>query len=378
MKTKPSTLIKRPSQIRAFITLTKFAVLAAMRNPATLAFGFIFPIVFITVFGLLGNGATTIKLGVPSTVSDQHPLVTALGRVEVVKLTRSSQAELSDLLRKGKVDAVLLVDIPESVAEEASTAPRQYRAVLETTSGNPAGAAAATSVVNGVVSQLNLRLAGITYPPIELTQRQVAGQQSRYIDFALPGQIGFSLLSTAIFGTVFGFIALKRELVLKRIFATPTLPLTLLTAQGTSRLFWALMQTIVILAVGVLAFKFYLPNGWLTFAQMLLLSAIGLIAFLGFGFFMAGLANDENSAGPLVNIVTLPQFLLSGVFFPTDNFPTWVQPLANNLPLSYFNVAMRHITTEGGHLVDSWPYIAGLMAWGAVMYLLAARTFRWS
>ncbi len=139
----------------------------------------------------------------------------------------------------------------------------------------------------------------------------------------------------------------------------------------------ALVQTLLILAIGVIAFKFYLPHGFITFLELLLVSAIGLIAFLGFGYFFAGLANDENSAGPMVNLVTLPQFLLSGTFFPTDSLPTWLQPIANNLPLSYFNIAVRKITTEGGHLPDTTPYLIGLIIWGAAMYLLAARTFRW-
>ena len=107
------------------------------------------------------------------------------------------------------------------------------------------------------------------------------------------------------------------------------------------------------------------------------MSAIGLVAFLGFGYFMAGLAKDENSANPMVNLITLPQFLLSGVFFPTDGFPEWVQPIANNLPLSYFNQAMRDIATEGMHIIDVWPYILGLFAWGGIMYILAAKTFKW-
>ena len=137
------------------------------------------------------------------------------------------------------------------------------------------------------------------------------------------------------------------------------------------------MQTLLILALGIFVFKFYLPHGYITFIELLFLSALGLVAFLGFGYFMAGLANDENSAGPLVNLITLPQFLLSGTFFPTDSLPVWIQPIANNLPLSYFNMAVRKITTEGGDITQTVPYMLGLIAWGAVMYLLAAKTFKW-
>jgi len=246
-----------------------------------------------------------------------------------------------------------------------------------TVSANPQQSGTITSVVTGVVDKLNLQLSQITDPPITLKREEVSNRPVRYIDFALPGQIGFSLLSTAVFGTVFGLIYLKKSLVLKRMFATPTKALTILLAQGTSRLIVALLQTILILAIGVLVFKFYLPHGIITFLELLLLSTIGLVAFLGFGYFFAGIANNENSAGPLVNLITLPQFLLSGTFFSTDSFPSWVQPIANNLPLSYFNAAIRKITIEGGTLTDTIPYMLGLLAWGAVMYILASRTFKW-
>jgi ABC-2 type transport system permease protein len=93
--------------------------------------------------------------------------------------------------------------------------------------------------------------------------------------------------------------------------------------------------------------------------------------------FLSGLADDENSAGPLVNLVSMPQMLLSGVFFSTELLPNWLQPIANNMPLSYFNQAVRKITTEGGSFMDTLPFIFGFMAWGVVMYLLALKTFKW-
>lgn len=214
-------------------------------------------------------------------------------------------------------------------------------------------------------------------PAISYNQKEIEGRKPRYIDFALPGQIGFSLLSTAIFGTVFGLIYLKKALILKRMFATPTKAMTILLAQGTSRLIVALAQTVLILVLGVAVFQFYLPHGIITFIELLILSAFGLVAFLGFGYLIAGLSSDENAASPLTNLVTLPQFLLSGTFFSTDLLPKWVQPVANNLPLSYFNMAVRKITTEGGTLTETWPYLLGLLIWGAIMYILAARTFKW-
>lgn len=363
--------VRKPSQLRAFWAITKYATLAAARNKATLAFGFIFPVAFVSVFGLLGNSSTSVKLGLDDATYRDNPVVQALSAIDVVELRYGNTIELRDEVEDGTLNGLVSIEDTSQPQQAPS-----YQVTI-VTANNPTTSGPTLSLLQGVIDKINLQLAGVNDPAIELTQQSIDSRSSRYIDFALPGQIGFALLSTAIFGTVFGFISLKRTLVLKRLFATPTQPLTFLAAQGASRLFWALLQTIVIVAFGVVAFQFYLPHGWVTFIELLVMSVIGLIAFLGFGYFMAGLANDENSAGPLVNLVTLPQFLLSGVFFPTDNFPSWVQPIANNLPLSYFNQAMRDIATEGAHLTAEWPYVLGLLVWGGAMYLLAARTFKW-
>ncbi len=133
----------------------------------------------------------------------------------------------------------------------------------------------------------------------------------------------------------------------------------------------------LILAVGILAFGFQLANGWATALEILVLVVIGLFAFLGFGLFIAGRTTDENAASPLTNLFTLPQFLLSGVFFPTDAFPSWVRMIADVLPLTFFNAAMRQIATEGAGLQDVLPAILALCAWGVFSYVLAARTFKW-
>jgi ABC-2 type transport system permease protein len=361
---------KNLNQLRAFFTMMKYFFLAQTRNPATFAFGFLFPVVFISIFGLIGNATPPITIGLPTESNLTNPITNMIKESKFVKIQESSQAELEQKMKQGKLSGIISV-------EPSSQKPLLYVIKVVTSQANPQEAAGVNSFVRGLADQTNLKMAGVNDPPVKVVQSEISGRQFRYIDFALPGMIGFSLLSTALFGTVFGLIYLKKALILKRMFATPTKAITILLAQGGSRLIIALLQTLLILAIGIIAFKFYLPHGVQTFAELLFLSTIGLTAFLGFGYFFAGLANDENSAGPLVNLVSLPQFLLAGTFFPTDSLPSWIQPIANNLPLSYFNMAVRKVTTEGGDITQTLPYILGLLVWGAVMYILAARTFRW-
>lgn len=364
------TRFSKPHQLKAFFVMTKYFFLAQTRNPATFAFGFLFPVVFISIFGLIGNSPEILTIGLPSNTNLNNQIIKTVEKQKFVQTTIAPESQLELSMKQGKLSGIISVN-------QSSQNPSHYNVTVITSVANEQEAAGVLALLNGIVDQANLRTAGVTNPAIVIKQQQLAGQAQRYIDFALPGQIGFALLSTAIFGTVFGLIYLKKALVLKRMFATPTRAMTILLAQGGSRLIMALLQTLLILILGIVAFKFYLPHGWITFAELIFMSIIALTAFLGFGYFMAGLVNDENAAGPMVNLVTLPQFLLSGTFFPITSLPTWLQPIASILPLSFFNAAVRKITTEGGDFYQTIPYLIGLVIWGAVMYILAAKTFRW-
>jgi ABC-2 type transport system permease protein len=350
-----------PNQLRALGALSLYPLIAMTRNVSTVAFGFLFPLVFLVVFGLIGERGSSLRLGI--TPSDTRlPLYGPLAQVPGLEFVEADERELDRRLQLGKLDAI--VDIEGD------------RVLLRVNSASPQ-ARIARLWVQAALDQLSLRAAGLTNPPYSLEVREVFGRRDRYIDFALIGQIGFAMMSTAIFGTVFGLLYLKKALILKRLFATPVHGITILLGQGLARAVIVLLQTALILVVGVVAFQFQLANGWITLIPMLLLTMLGLLVFLGFGLFIAGRTNDENAASPVTNFFTLPQFLLSGVFFPTDVFPPWLRMIADVLPLTYFNGAMRQIASEGAGLTDILPAVLGLCVWGVLSYALAAKTFKW-
>jgi len=350
-----------PRELRALGALTFYPLIAMMRNLSTFAFGFLFPVAFIGVFGLIGGSAPSTRIGIdPSDASS--PIVQALEQAPGVVLVRADRADLERQLHLGKLEGIVT--------------PRGSEVQLELNTSSPQSSISRLWM-QSVVDQLNLRAGGVSVPAYRLVVGEVEGRRDRYIDFALPGMIGFALLSTAVFGTVFGLLFLKKTLILKRLLATPVRGITILLGQGLARLVVAILQAVIIVGVGVIAFGFQLANGWATFVAMMLLSALGLLVFLAFGILIAGRTNDENTASPLTNLFTLPQFLLSGVFFPTDVFPSWVAVVAGILPLSLFNSAMRQIATEGVPLTDILPTLLALCAWGVVAYALAARSFKW-
>jgi len=138
-----------------------------------------------------------------------------------------------------------------------------------------------------------------------------------------------------------------------------------------------MMASVVIVIVGKVFFHYTLVHGLITFLQIILLSFIGLIVFMGYGFIVSNVAKNESTIPPLANLFTFPQFLLAGTFFPIDVFPKWLQFICNLLPLTYFNNAMRAIAFEGESLMSTWKDVSVLLIWGVLLYAVAIKVFKW-
>ncbi len=211
----------------------------------------------------------------------------------------------------------------------------------------------------------------------KVNETTIQGREYKYIDFILPGMLGFSLLSSGVFGTAFVFLSLRLTLVIKRFFATPVKRFSIVLGEALARIVFALLGALFIICIGHYVFSFTLIHGFITVLNMLLLSAIGLIIFMGFGFIISGVAKNESSVPPFSNIITLPQFLLSGTFFSTTAFPTWLQAISRVLPLTHLNEAMRKVAFEGASLTDVSHQLLILGIWFVGIYVVAVKTFKW-
>jgi ABC-2 type transport system permease protein len=235
------------------------------------------------------------------------------------------------------------------------------------------------SVLNGVIAGMNQKYFANnqTVATVDATIKQIPGRAYKTIDFILPGQLGFSLLSSGVFGVAFLFFNLRQQLVLKRFYATPIKRAYIVLGEALSRVIFQLLTAIIVIGVGHFAFGFTLVHGVTTFATIMLLSFIALILFMGFGFIVSGLAKNESTIPPFANLFTLPQFLLAGTFFSVEAFPSWLQPICNALPLTHFNNAMRNIAFEGASLAACSKELLILGLWIVGVYAVAFKTFKW-
>lgn len=362
------------SQLRAMLAITKASLKAIFRSPSTVVFSLGFPLIFILVFGFVGEGAVSVKIGIDRATDTSNHVFHALSHVGSLKLvTNESESQMIADMKKGRLTAILNI-IPRQPDPEKYP---YYELHVLTSSAGADKIQLLQSILRDVIARAN----NIVYkdnPTVGTVVTQtVPGRAYKSIDFILPGMLGFSLLSAGIFGTAFLFFSLRQTLVLKRFFATPVSRSYILLGEGLGRLIFQVLGAIVIIGIGYYFFGYTLIHGFETFLIMLLLSAFGLIIFMGFGFVVSGIAKNESTIPPIANLVTLPQFLLAGTFFPIDVFPSWLQPVCRIMPLTYLNDALRKIAFEGARIWDVGPQILVMTIWGVVIYAAAIKVFKW-
>lgn len=359
------------SQSRALWAITKASFKAIFSQPSSLFFSLLFPIVFILIFGAFTNqGPSPSKVSFDASSDTTLEIFDTLKQAGFLKIVSYSDTALRNAdLKKGKLDAIIF--LKKGVD---SSSPAQI--ILQASEAS-AGA-------------LNRLSRSVDYAALKLQAKQqnlprqytisadiTPGKKYRSIDFILPGQLGFSVLFSTLFGIAFIFYNLREQLVLKRFFASPVKKLNILVGIGASRLFFQIISVVVLILFGHFFLNFTLVHGALTFLEMLVLSLVMLFLLMGVGLIISSIAKNDTVIPLMINVFGFPQMLLSGTFFPIDVFPKWMQTLCELLPLTQFNNAMRKISFEGLHLYDCWKEIGYLGIWIIVVYFIVSKIMRW-
>lgn len=360
------------SNLKALMALTKASLQSTMKSPSAIVFTVAFPLIFILVFGFLGSG-NLFKLNVVKApdIDTNNNLYTALVATDAIRWVEPEEDNVNDILSNGDIAAVLNI---QPVTTDSTT---KYKILLTAAEAQKDQAAQLKAIVKNALQSTDSVIQARTNAIAHVDVQMAEVREFKKIDFVLPGQLGFSLLAGSVFGTAFIFLNLRDTLVLKRFFATPVRKYIIVLSEGLARMIYQLLGAVIIIMVGYFAFDYTLIHGILTFIELIMLCSLGILVFMGFGFIISGIAKSTNTVPPLSNIVTLPQFLLAGTFFPIEEFPKWLQPFCKILPLTYLNDALRRVGFDGAGLWDIKIDILILIIWGVVLYAVASKVFRW-
>jgi ABC-type multidrug transport system permease subunit len=337
--------------------LTLARVRESIREPGVLFWVFGFPILLSVGLGLAfrGRGPEPVVVGlVEGAGADALERALVADHIEVKRLDEAS-ARLK--LRAGKV---ALVVIPGATPD----APVTYRY-----DPTPAEARLARVAVDAAVQ----RAAG-RRDPRAVRDAPVTEPGSRYIDFLVPGLIGMNLMSGSMWGIGWIIVDMRVRKLLKRLLATPVRRRDLLLAQCLARVGSLPLEVGAIIVFARLAFDVQVTGSWVALG---LVSLLGALAFAGLAILVASRAQNTQTVSGLMNVVMMPMFVLSGVFFSAAHFPDAIQPALSILPLTALNDGLRAVMIDGAGVAGIAKPLAILAAWGVASFGAGVKIFRW-
>lgn len=204
-------------------------------------------------------------------------------------------------------------------------------------------------------------------------EQHVTEQGSRYIDFLVPGLIAMNLMGTGMWSISFAVVNARLKKLLKRFLATPMRKSQFLAAQFLSRLVFLVVEVAVVTLFAWLVFDVEVRGSLLLFSFLCLL---GGAAFAGIGILVSSRAKTLEAVSGLMNLVMMPMWICSGVFFSYERFPEAVKPLIRALPLTALADALRSVMNDGSG--DVLPQIVNLSLWTVISFAVGLKIFRWS
>ncbi len=196
----------------------------------------------------------------------------------------------------------------------------------------------------------------------------------RAAPFLEAGMIGYGVASTAFAGLAITMVIRRESGVLKRIRATPLPPATYVVAVLVSTFIVFLIEAALMIAIGRLLFDVPLPERFLSLFVLLLL---GAACFAAMGLGLTGFVRSAEGSSAVVNFIYLPMAIISGTFFTPKTYPSFLEAIANVLPLTYFTRLTREVMVRDRHLWTDWHAISIVLLWGLIGLVAALRGFRW-
>jgi ABC-type multidrug transport system permease subunit len=336
-----------------FAELTVARIRELTREPEAVFWVFVFPILLAAVLGLAFRSRPPEVLPIAVVAGAQADArLSALAGASELAPRVLPEAEAGQALARGHVVLVVSGDPPVYAYDPTQPESR-----------------AARLAVDAALQQAAGRVDAFTPGRMELTE-----PGARYVDFLVPGLLGMNLMGTGMWGIGFSLVVARNGNLLKRLIAAPARRSHLLGAQIVSRLIFLVPE-----AGALLLFAYFVLGVPLRGSVFLLagIALLGALAFSGLGLLTAARPRTIEGVSGVMNLVMVPMWIFSGIFFSTERFPSGAQPFVQALPLTALNDALRGVMLDGAGLGPLLPELGLLAAWGLASFVLALRVFRW-
>lgn len=351
-----------------------------MRDKTALFFTFLFPLIFLFVFGsIFNNQSASFSVAIINHADTEFAkqFVNGAKKDDSSILKIKEVRDINDAkekMKRSEIDGI--IELPEDFGAVKGSGPAARPAgtirVLYA-KGQDQSASALTAVMQQIAGTINKHL-GQPEPPITVAAQAVGDEALKQFDYTFTGLLAFSLMSMGIFGLANQMPAEKQKGNYRRLRASPFTSGQLIIATAIVYTLIALVSAAIMIIVGMLAFQFTLRGDWLVFVPFLVLSAVMMV---GFGLVIGAWAKNENQSAPLSNLVSFPMMFLSGAFFPAFLFPEWLKMVSQFIPMTSVVDGFRLIMTEHANFAEVAPQFSVVLLCIGVVYVLAIKLFRW-
>lgn len=340
------------------------------REPSAVFWTYGFPVVLALVLGIAfrNRPPEPVDVGIEAS-AEAEAWRAALVTNATVRVRWLTRKEAREALRVGKVSVVIgRGDDTNSAGaagpEPATASPRSYR--FDPTRPE---SRMARVIVDDALQRAEGRI-----DPTSIRDQLVTEPGSRYIDFLIPGLLGFNLMSSGLWGIGFVIVEMRVRKLIKRMMATPMSRIDFLFSFVLMRGIFLLGELPILLCFAHWAFQVPIRGSILLIVG---LSALGSLMFAGMGLLIGSRAQNTHTVAGLVNMAIIPMMVTSGVFFSAARFPDAFQPIIRLLPLTALIDSIRSVMLDGAGLPSVASQIGIMLAWGLVSFVIALRLFRW-
>ena len=356
----PQSSPRRNGRWSGYNHLLRARLLELKREPEVVFWVFVFPLLLALGLGIAFRNkpadAASITIVEGAGSQDAQALLARSPQHDLFKIQVLPVGEAQKAFRLGKFDLVIEPDGKGGF--EYRYDPARPESVLAKSEANDA-----------------LQSAAGRKDVVETKAVTSSEPGSRYIDFLIPGLLGMNLMNSGMWGIGFALVDMRQRKLLKRFVATPMRRGDFLLAIMTSRLLLMVIEIGLLLVFGVIFFHMRVLGSVFSIAAI---GGLGSLTFGGVGLLTASRAQKIESISGLINLVMMPMWIFSGVFFSYERFPAVIHPLIKVLPLTALNDALRASILEGTPLMHQWPRLVILTLWGGISFVLALKWFRWT
>lgn len=365
---------------KKFLPITTFVpidVRRLFRDKVAIFFVFVFPLMFLLIFGFIFRGTDDISFKVALLNNSDTEFATKF--VEEAKKNKvleidediKTMSQAKEKMNRSELTATII--LPKDFGQVKNGRYPSGRAEILYDQNNEQGGQTLASIMETTFQGINEQFVPREDPFTVKTESTATKGLTRF-DYTFAGLLGFTLLSLGIFGPTTVFPRLKQRGVLRRYQLTTLKVWQYFTGNVISNSVTGILAVAVMFITAVLVFDLKMRGDYFS---LLAVVVLGVTMLFGIGLAIGGWAKNENQAAPLAQLVTLPMMFLSGVFFPVFLMPEWLQAITKYIPLTSIVDSVRLIVTEGHTLIDLGPQLLVMGVWTVVIYIVAFKVFRW-